>query len=319
MITVEYGLATYENFLKHFSKALKVKYTKNILNIPSGHGNGFFRLLIFPGGIECLIFKAVLNTDIQFHQKKIKEEHLIIRLDDKTPAEENGFPPELQLNKTNRKWFFMVPKNQMISGINILFRQDAMNEFFGDSEAGIQINNHLNILTTLYYNEPMDAEYRKWAHDIFHAGENDFTKFIIYNRLLLIRERVFRRFYKKISGISVATAFSIDDVTRVKEAEAAFIKEFSEQPLPVSKLSKLAAMSVSKFNIIFKEIYGLPPHQYYQKQRMNKARAMILSGNYSLNEILEDLGFEKKSFFKSAYEKAFGMLPEINTEKSLWK
>lgn len=313
MITVEYGLATYENFLKQFSKALKVKYTKSILNIPSKFGNGFFRLISFPGGIECLVFNAYLKIDMQFHQKKIKEEHLIIRLDDKTPAEEIGFPLELQLNKTNRKWFYMVQKNQTISGINILFKKDAMNEFFGDSEAGIQINNHLNILTSLYYNEPLDAEYKKYTHDILNAGENEFSKFIIYNRLLLIRERVFRRFYKKVSGIALSSSFSNDDVLRVKEAEAKFIKEFSEQPLPINQLSKQAAMSVSKFKIIFKEIYGLPPHQYYQKQRMNKARAMILSGNYTLNEILEDLGFEKISFFKSAYEKAFGMLPEIPT------
>lgn len=313
MITIEYGLTKYENFLKQISKALQVKYSKNIINIPPAYGKGFFKLLTFPDGIECLIFKATFNTEVHFHQKKIKDENLIIRLEEVNPLEDDS--PELQLNKTNRKWIFMAGKNQNISGINILFHQHAMTHFFGESEAGIQINNHLNLLTHLFYNEPMDAEYKKWFRDIFEASEDDFTKFIIYNRIMLVRERVFRRFYKKISGSVPAGKYSVDDVSRVKEAEAIFIKDFSEPPMPLTKLSKLAAMSASKFKIIFKEIYGLPPHTYFAKQRMNKARAMILSSQYSLHEILEELGFEKRSGFKAAYEKAFGILPEISTEK----
>ncbi len=319
MITIEYGLATYDNFLKQISKALKIKHSKNIVNIPPAYGNGFFKMLTFPGGIECMIFNATFNTEVQFHQKKIRDENLIFRLDDASKAGENGFTPELQLNKSNRKWIFMGAKFQRMSGINILIRQDAMSHFFGSSEAGIQINNHLNLLTSLFYNEPMDAEYKKWFHDIFDAQEDDFTRFIIYNRIMLIRERVFRRFYKKISGNLPAGKFSIDDLTRVKEAEAIFTKDFSEQPMPLNKLSKLAAMSASKFKIIFKEIYGSPPHKYFAKQRMNKARAMILSSQYSLTEILDELGFDKKSAFKSAYENTFGMFPEISTEKSTWK
>ncbi len=318
MITIEYGLSTYEIFLKQISKALKVKYSKNIVHVPAVYGKGFFRVLFFPGGIECMIFDATFKTEVQFHQKKIRDENLIIRLDDVNPPEQD-YSPEIQLNKTNRKWIYMAAKNQRISGINILFRMDTMNLFFGESEAGIQINNHLNILTNLFYNEPMDAEYIKWFHDIFDARENDFTNFVIYNRIILIRERVFRRFYKKVSGTLQAGQFSVDDLTRVKEAEALFIQDFSEPPMPLNKLSQLAAMSASKFKIIFKEIYGLPPHKYFAKQRMNKGRAMILSNQYSLNQILEELGFEKKSGFKSAYEKMFGILPEISTEKSAWK
>ncbi|MEO8116522.1 MAG: AraC family transcriptional regulator [Bacteroidota bacterium] len=318
MITIEYGLSTYENLLKQICKALKVKYSKNIVNIPAAYGKGFFRLLSFPDGIECMIFNATFNTEIHFHQKKIKEENLIIRLDNEHVLEKD-YNPEVQLNKTNRKWIYMAAKSQTISGINILFHQDAMNQFFGESEAGIQINNHLNLLTNLFYNEPMDAEYKKWFHEIFDARENEFINFVIYNRIMLICERVFRRFYKKISGNLPAGKFSADDLSRVKDAEAIFIQDFSEQPMPLNKLSKLAAMSASKFKIIFKEIYGLPPHKYFAKQRMNKARAMILSNQYSLYQILEELGFEKKSGFKSAYEKMFGMLPEISTEKSTWK
>lgn len=315
MITIEYGLSTYENFLKQLCKALEFKYSKNFIKIPESLGHGFFRLLSFHGGIECLIFNASFKNEIQFHQKKIKDEHLIIRLDNENTLGDNHLP-RLQLNKTNRKWIFMAPKFQIISGINILFPQETMQQFFKESEVGIQINDHLNFLSSYFYNEPMDAEYKKWFKEIFEMNQSEFHKLIIYNRIMLISERVFLRYHKKVSATFLPGKFSHEDLSRIKEVTKIFIHDFSERPMSLNQLSKMAAMSASKFKIIFKEIYEQPPHQFFTNQRMNKAHAMILSNRYSLNEIMDALGFEKKSVFKSAYEKQFGKLPEMTNVKN---
>jgi AraC-like DNA-binding protein len=74
-------------------------------------------------------------------------------------------------------------------------------------------------------------------------------------------------------------------------------------------LARIAAMSPSKLKILFKEVFGLPVNQYYQKHRMNKAKAMLLSKKYSVREAANELGFSSVSSFNKAFYKIFDELP----------
>nr|WP_255551783.1 helix-turn-helix transcriptional regulator [Aridibaculum aurantiacum] len=71
----------------------------------------------------------------------------------------------------------------------------------------------------------------------------------------------------------------------------------------------MAAMSPSKLKNSFKEIYGMPVYQYYQKHRMNKAKAMLLSRKYSVKEVGMELGYSNLSNFAKAFKKSFDQLP----------
>jgi AraC-like DNA-binding protein len=71
----------------------------------------------------------------------------------------------------------------------------------------------------------------------------------------------------------------------------------------------MAVMSPSKLKNSFKEIYGLPVYQYYQKHRMNKAKAMLLSRKYSVREVGIEVGYSNLSNFAKAFRKSFDQLP----------
>ena len=68
-------------------------------------------------------------------------------------------------------------------------------------------------------------------------------------------------------------------------------------------------MSPSKLKILFKEVFGLPVNRYYQKHRMNKAKAMLLSKKHSVKEAANALGFSSISSFNKAFFKAFEEFP----------
>ena len=55
--------------------------------------------------------------------------------------------------------------------------------------------------------------------------------------------------------------------------------------------------------------YGLPPYEYLQKQRMQKAKMMLLSGNFSIKDVGYTLGYSNLSNFTLAFKKEFGQLP----------
>jgi AraC-like DNA-binding protein len=68
-------------------------------------------------------------------------------------------------------------------------------------------------------------------------------------------------------------------------------------------------MSVSKLKSTFKKVYGTGIYEYYQKNRMLKAKAMLLTGKYNVKEVGTQLGYTNLSNFSLAFKKEFGILP----------
>lgn len=169
----------------------------------------------------------------------------------------------------------------------------------------------------LFY-ELMDSEYKRLMNDVVKAGNAArFEQMIYQNRIACIVERFFTRLYKTTERNNSNLKISSREMKRIKEAEDILLKDFSQQPPAIAQLARIAAMSPSKLKILFKEVFGLPVNQYYQKHRMNKAKAMLLSKRYSVKETAFNLGFPSVSSFNKAFYKTFEQLPaEISSQLS---
>jgi AraC-like DNA-binding protein len=80
-------------------------------------------------------------------------------------------------------------------------------------------------------------------------------------------------------------------------------------PPTIKELSRVAAMSESKLKKVFKTVFGLPIYEYFQRHRMQKAKIMLMSGNYSIKDVGYSLGYANLSNFTLAFKKEFGKLP----------
>ena len=69
-------------------------------------------------------------------------------------------------------------------------------------------------------------------------------------------------------------------------------------------------MSPSKLKLVFKEVFGMPVYQYYQKQRLQKGKAMLITKRYSIKEVASELGYIHVKDFTKAFQKHFDQLPE---------
>lgn len=63
---------------------------------------------------------------------------------------------------------------------------------------------------------------------------------------------------------------------RIEQA-AAYMQEHCAEPLPVEALARLACMSPYHFQRRFKEETGLTVHQYLNRQRVGRAKQLLLS------------------------------------------
>ena len=91
--------------------------------------------------------------------------------------------------------------------------------------------------------------------------------------------------------------------------EKELLKDFTSEPPGIVKLARMAAMSPSKLKSSFKEIYGLPVYQFFQKHRMNKAKSMLLSKKYNVRQVGVEVGYSNLSNFAKAFRKSFDQLP----------
>lgn len=311
MLTIEYNFHSVEEVLNFISKKYNFKRVANKLILPDNIGKGFIKILSLPNGLQCFISSYAANTDILFKRNKIDLDLFLLRLDDISLKDDTELNKSaVLLSSVKHDWIYFVTKNSELKAINLFFSIEWLESQFGGKEIGEFLLNYITVRKEVYNYEPFDIEYKKLLKEIIEAEDHlPFDLLIIQNRLMLILERFFFRMYSKVQGSTVGIKLSTDDISSIVQLESVLISDFSNEMPGISVLAKRAAMSPTKLKTSFKEVYGMPIYQYYQKHRMNKAKAMLLTNKYSVKEVGMEIGFSNLSNFAKAFKKVFGQLP----------
>lgn len=80
--------------------------------------------------------------------------------------------------------------------------------------------------------------------------------------------------------------------------------------LPISHYAALCEMSEVNFRRSFREYFGISPIDYRNDLRLQKAKDLLLSGEYNVTEAAEGSGFSNLSFFIKLYKKKYGHTPK---------
>lgn len=95
---------------------------------------------------------------------------------------------------------------------------------------------------------------------------------------------------------------------RVSNTHGFVLDHFSE-PLSLHTLANIACISPYHLLRLYKQIYGLPPHQHMLQLRIEKAQKM-LRAQYSCSEIAFELSFSDRRAFSRVFRKMVGVTPE---------
>ncbi len=82
-----------------------------------------------------------------------------------------------------------------------------------------------------------------------------------------------------------------------------------ETPPSLSALSKQVGLNSHTLKKQFKELFGLPVFKYLQQERLDKAHALLSTGNINIQEAAWAVGYESISSFSGAFLKKFGIRP----------
>jgi AraC family transcriptional regulator len=85
-----------------------------------------------------------------------------------------------------------------------------------------------------------------------------------------------------------------------------FIEFNLAEPLSLGQLAGLCALSEYHFARMFRESFGLPPHQYLLARRLNHARQLLRTTHKAFGEIALECGFASASHFSNRFKQAMG-------------
>src|SRR5665213_2788002 len=89
-----------------------------------------------------------------------------------------------------------------------------------------------------------------------------------------------------------------------------YIADHFRESLPVSRLAKLAGVSVSTLSRRFQKATGVGLERYLQNLRLEEARQLLKTGNLSVAQIAKICGFKPGSHFARFFRKKTGFSPQ---------
>jgi len=131
----------------------------------------------------------------------------------------------------------------------------------------------------------------------------------IQNRVLLLLEKFILKLYQRKHVAVGKVKSNEDELTRLMKVEGLLVRDFSVAPPTIGELSRISAMSPTKLKNDFKNVYGMPIYEYYQKNRMLRAKSLLLEGKFSIKEVGMKVGYSNLSHFANTFKKEFGFLP----------
>lgn len=328
MLSLTYSLTTYTDFLQQLAALLHVPVEQNKIQIPEEFGTGYFKVVTVNNDVEALVYNVKFKQDLVMRRNRDSREFYTLVFDDLEVK--NSFSLRIGSDKLegeadrNTALYltsflfdveYMLNRNTEIRGVRILLTEPWMQQYLQLSQNESVLEKYINLKTAGVWYKPVDASLKGTLNDLV-TDQN--TPLLFYqNKVMRIVESFFQWLYDEMKDLH-ATGISRADIEAAQKVESIITNDITALPPTIKELAKEVAMSESKLKKIFKTVYGLPPYEYFQKQRMQKARIMLLSGNYSIKDIGYTLGYVNLSNFTLAFKKEFGKLPsEVAKENAI--
>ena len=90
---------------------------------------------------------------------------------------------------------------------------------------------------------------------------------------------------------------------------AGYIEEHLAEQISLATLAELVRLSPYYFCRAFKQSFGLPPHRYHTKQRIEHAKVLLARPQPSVTDIGLAVGFSETSSFTTAFRRTTGLTP----------
>jgi len=324
VIEINFNNSDYSNLIQVLARSFNLNAEKNFLRLPKSIGEGYAVSYSLPEGLSVFISDTLLYENLLFHRQASTNQHyFILQFNESFTKGDADQPPEAMeqhvynirrnavlLTSSLMEAKFFIPKGVRIRSVRIILGNDLLNSYTGREMADKFLSNYFAMLLKNRNPEIIGTDYRILMDELIKEKIDHplRTKFI-YNRIMLMIEKLVTGFIGKLESNDQFIKLKDDEINRLIKVESLLVKDYSGTAPTINALSKIAAMSPTKLKRDFKAMYGLPIYEYYQKNRMTRARSLLLEGKYAVKEVGIMVGYSNLGHFAGSFKKEFGLLP----------
>jgi AraC-like DNA-binding protein len=321
MIHYQFTQRDFETWLKDFGQFLNTEVNKNCLSLPKEDGEGFLYAGNLKAGMSFLYVNALFHQDILFERVDSEDAGLVLYFNEVhisnfykvASGDQEIFARSKEhnmvlLNSTQFPLSMHLTKDSHLRLIGIKFSEKLVRKFIKSNNlAYIKsfTRNNLNNATDEY----LTPEVQRLLQEVYHADvHKSLGRFVLLNRILLLVEKFLHLFFTRELPPDKQYHPSQEELESLEKVEA-FLTDVPDDFPSIEKLARMAMMSSTKLKIRFKEVYGMKLYEYYNNNRLAKAKQWIESGTASVQDAAYRIGFTSSSNFSKAFKKEFGVLP----------
>lgn len=323
MVHFKYQYHSFQQYIQDFATAFETEVMNDTVWLPQHFGEGYMKWVHLGKGLDVLVNECSLKTDVHFLRQANSNElyslrfdeakhiqKLKVRLDDGAMEETDTLYAGAFLADTREQAEYATSAGTETRCINIFFTPEGLLNHTGLPSNSEVLQQYWAFQSGALKFEVLNMEYRELMEEIFDLRETQpLYKAIFQNRIMLLVEYYLRSLYQKMGAKANMAGLDDADIKSLMMVESVLVKDLSAPPPTVKELSRIALMSETRLKTQFKKVYKRSLHEYYHRNKMIKARKMLLSGKHSVKETGTSLGFQNLSNFTIAFKKAFHLLP----------
>ena len=186
----------------------------------------------------------------------------------------------------------------LLIGVHLQFEGHLPKILFGDLPPLIHIEEHME-----------QAAILRWSIERFRAEfrGNQAGRALMLSHLAPLMLLQILRIYMASAKNDRNWLSSLTD-PRLSKAMEAIHFEY-QKPWSLDDLAKVAGMSRSGFALNFKKYVGIPPMDYLTNWRMDTACELLESGDHSVGQVADAVGYESESAFSYAFTRVIKCRP----------
>jgi AraC-like DNA-binding protein len=322
MVHYRYEQGDLVTWQENFANLLGVEKMQNHFHFPPEVGDGIVYGCPLLKGISLLYINSTFHQPIlldrvstedagimlYFNEVTIEGEYRVTS-GDQMVIDRNRKRETIFLGSSRFPWQLSYEPGTHLRAIAIRFSEKLVKASLrGDRLAKIEEYTDQNLFNA--DKEQLTPELTKLLNEIYHSDiESVFGQLVLQIRALMLIEKFLQNFFMQLFPTARNVRINKRDMERLSMVEKLLSDDNDGFPT-IDKLSKVAMMSSTKLKKRFKEVYGMKLYEYYNHNRLKKAKALLESGEASVKEAALQIGFANLSNFSKAFKKEFGVLPK---------
>ncbi|MGD8780894.1 MAG: AraC family transcriptional regulator [Ignavibacteria bacterium] len=311
-----------EEWIASIARQLKVPLNVNSIELPGSIGEGFIKhFYLFPG-LTLSYMRLKLCKPIEFIRKPMEHAKLIPvmfysndlqfeqYLDGKqkpigyhTP---NGiFMPSPQIQS---RWF--VPGNFSEFQITLSFDREWLLASLDSTKKRTFLRKILQTDKPFYLFESITPSILRAIRSIDEIiTKNNTLQNLELHQKAMELLTLFLQKVEQREIVKDAAKLNASDIEKIFQTRKQLLESLHYVP-PLKQLASNAAMSVSKLQKCFRQVFGKSIMQYALYEKMQLAKQLLDSKKYSVSEVGYQVGYSNLSHFTEAFKNEFGINPK---------